>query len=204
MQISICWIIVVIMTTGITVGQQKSDGQVRVLTVCELLGDVTHNADTAVVVVGRMERSVSLTDHYEFLSQDRCEHPVITHGRVWSDKIQIWAAWEAEMPKPPSNRPKLKRSVVAAKLLIVRKTTKLGFHQEPQFNVVGRSIVYSHTAAAPNEWAAVYGRIARVPNLNEDCGAGGCGGDNVAVVIIAEPYNVHRLSEDGAPLAKDE
>jgi len=37
------------------------------------------------------------------------------------------------MPKPPSDRPKLERSVLAAKLLIIRKTTKLGFHQEPQF-----------------------------------------------------------------------
>ena len=47
------------------------------------------------------------------------------------------------------------------------------------------------TAATANEFAAVYGRLVRVPNLNEDCGARGCGGDNVPLVIIAEPYNVH-------------
>jgi len=131
MQTATCWIIVAMMTTGVIVGQQRSNGQVKVLTVCEVLGNVTHYADTAVAVVGRMERSVSLTDHCEFLSQDRCEHPVITHGHVWSDNIQIWVAWEAGMPKPPSDRPKLERSVVAPKVSIVRKTTKVGFHQEP-------------------------------------------------------------------------
>jgi hypothetical protein len=62
MQITTYWMIAVLMTTGITVGQQKSDGQVKVLTVCEVLGDMTRYADTAVAVVGRMERSVSLVD----------------------------------------------------------------------------------------------------------------------------------------------
>jgi hypothetical protein len=202
MQSATCWI--VMMTTGITVAEQRSDGQVKVLTVCEVLGNVTQYADTAVAVVGRMERSVSLTDHYEFLSQDRCQHPVITHGHVWSDKIQIWTAWEAGMPKPPSDRPKLERSVLAAKLVVTRKTTKLGFHQEPRFKANGDSIVYTDTAAAPNEWAAVYGRIVRMPDLDEDCGAGGCGGDNVPLAIIAEPSDVHRLTEDGRPLPEHE
>ena len=107
------------------------------------------------------------------------------------------------MPKPPSDRPKLERPVLAAKLLTIRKTTKLGFHREPQFKADGHSIVYTHTVAVPNEWAAVYGWIVRVPDLNEDCGAGGCGGNNVPLVIIAEPYNVHRLAEDGTRLPAD-
>jgi len=165
------------MTTGITIAQQKSDDQAKVLTVCEVLGDVTHYADTAVAVVGRMERSVSRIDHYEFLAQDRCEHPVVTHGHVWSDKVQIWATWEAGMPKPPSARLKLERSVIAAKLRVILQTTD----------------------ATPHEFAVVYGRIVRVPNLNEDCGAAGCGGDNVPLVIIAEPYNVHGIREDLRP-----
>ena len=182
-------IIAVMMITGMIVGQQRSNTQVKVLTVCEVLGNVTHYADTAVAVVGRMEWSVSLTDHYEFLSQDRCEHPLITHGHVWSDKIQIWDAWEAGMPKPPRDRPKLERSVIAPKLLIVRKTTKVRSHQELQFKADGHSVVHTHSAKVPNEWAIVYGRIVRVSNLNEDCGAVGCGGDNVPLAIITEPYN---------------
>jgi hypothetical protein len=52
----------------------------------------------------------------------------------------------------------------------------------------------------PNEWAVVYGRIVRVANLNEDCGAEGCGGDNVPLLIIAEPYNIHGFRDDATQL----
>lgn len=201
MHTTTCWIIAVVMTTGIVV--KRSNAQVKVLTVCEVLGNVAHYANTGVAVVGRMERSVSVIDHHEFLSQDRCEHPVITHGHVWLDKIQIWAGWELGMPKPPSDRLKPERSVIAPKLSIIRKTTELGFHQEPQFKADGDSIVLTHTGPVPNDWAIVYGRIVRMPNLKEDCGAGGCGGNNVPLVIIAEPFNVHRLVEDSTPLPED-
>jgi hypothetical protein len=73
-------------------------------------------------------------------------------------------------------------------------TTYLGFHLEPQFKADGH--VYAQSAAVPNQWAIVYGRVVRALNLNDDCGGRGCGGDNVPLVIIAEPYNVHRLAED--------
>jgi hypothetical protein len=63
-----------------------------------------------------MERSVSLTDRYQFLSEDRCEHPVITHGHVWSNKIQVWTGSEKGMPKPPRAKLQLEPSTVAAKL----------------------------------------------------------------------------------------
>ena len=63
--------------------------------------------------------------------------------------------------------------------------------------------MYTHTGPLPNNWAIVYGRIIRVSNLNQNCGAGGCGGDDVPLVIIAEPFNVHRLAEDSTPLPED-
>jgi hypothetical protein len=160
-------------------GQQQPNGQAKILTVCEVIGDLSRYADTVVAVVGRLESSVSLTDHYSFLSQDRCQHPVITHGHVWSDKIQVWEAWEAGMPKPPSDRPKLEQSVIASKLSVVRRTTKV------------RPLMI------------VYGRIVKVPDLNEDCGPEGCGGDNVPLVIIAEPYNIHGLRDNGTLLPED-
>ena len=204
-QSSACWIIAIMLSTGITLGQEKSNDQIKVLTVCEVLGDVSHHADAVVAVVGRMERSVSLTDHYEFISQDRCERPIITHGHVWSNKIQILTDWEAGMPKAPGEEPVLERSAIAAKLSTIRKTTKLGFHQEPRFKVDRRSrtITYSHTASVPNQWAVVYGRIVPVPDLNDDCGAGGCGGFDVPLIVIAESYNVHRLGADATPLAAE-
>ena len=197
-----------ILTIGTAVGQQKIDDQLsdklKVFTVCEVLGNVNRYADTVVAVIGRWEPSISLTDHYDFLSQDRCEHPVVTHGHIWSDKIHVWSAWESGMPKPPSERPRLERPVLAAKLSAVRKTTRLGFHQEPQFELDGRSIVYSHSARKANAWAVAYGRVMKVEKLNQDCGAAGCGGDNFPLLLIAEPYNVNKLSENGTLLPWDE
>jgi len=195
-------LVALLVSGSVASGQQKTHAQVKVLTVCEVLANVNRYADRAVVVVGRMERSVSLTDHYEFLSQDQCEHPVITHGHVWSNKIQVWAVWEAGMPKPPRAKLHPEQSAVAAKLLAVRKTTKLGTHEEPYFKTQGTSLVYAGEASRPNEWVVVYGRIARLPRLNEDCGAEGCGGDNVPLMLIAEPYNVHGIAEDGRLLTE--
>ncbi len=203
MRIAPCLLVAMMMTAGLIVGQPVPGAQVRVLTVCEVLGGLNRYADTAVAVVGRMERSVSLMDHYEFLSQDGCEHPVVTHGHVWSNKIQIWANWEEGLPRPPSDKPKLQRGIVAAKLSVVRNTTKLGSHTEPRFKMEGGSITYSHTATVPNEWAVVYGRVVRVPDLDEDCGPKGCGGGDVALVLIAEPDQVRKLRDDGGSFSAD-
>jgi hypothetical protein len=197
MRTAIFWIVTGMLTPGIVAGQPRTNGQATVLTVCEVLGDVARYANTAVAVAGRMERSVSLIDHYEFLSQDRCERPVITHGHAWSDRIQVWTGRQAGMPKPPGNRPKLEPSVLASKLSVLRQTTPLGSHKEPQFKSDGHAIVFSQIADVPNAWAVVYGRIVRVPDLNKNCGAEGCGGDDVPLVIVAEPYNIHELRDDG-------
>jgi hypothetical protein len=183
-------------------GQQGTRTHLNVLTVCEVLGEVNRYADNTVIVVGRIERSVSLTDQYQFLSKDQCEHPVITHRHIWSNKIQVWTGWEKGMPKPPRAKLQPEQSAVAAKLHTVRQTTKLGTHEEPYFKKDGSSIVYAGQTSRPNEWAVVYGRIVRMPRLNEDCGAEGCGGDDVPLMLIAEPYNVHRISDDGRLLAE--
>ena len=85
----------------------------QVLTVCEVLGDISRYADTAVAVFGR--------------------------GHTRSNKIEIRAEWEEGMPKPPSDGPKLQTPVLA-KLSVVRGTTKLGSHQEPRFKADGHRI----------------------------------------------------------------
>jgi hypothetical protein len=180
------------MATGITFAQQNSERRVTVLSVCEVVGGVNLYADTVVAVVGRMERSTSLVDHSEFLSQDRREHPIVTTGHKFPNKIQIWTGWEQGMPMPPEDQPKLERQVLAAKVSVVRRATALGSHQEPQFSADG----HPATASAPNQWAVVYGRIVRTPRLDEDCGAGGCGGDDVPLSIIAKSHQIHTLRSD--------
>jgi hypothetical protein len=185
------------MAACLTFGQRIPDSQVKVRTICEVLGDVRQYADAAVAVVGQLERSVSLIDHYEYLSQDRCGRPVVTSGHKRSNKIQTWTNWEEGMPQPPRDSPKLNQAVVAAKLSVVRRTTRLGFHQEPRFKTEGRSITYSHTVTVPNEWAVVYGRIMRLPAVDEDSGSGGSGGDHMPLMVIAEPHQVHKLTDTG-------
>jgi hypothetical protein len=195
-------LLLVTVLVGVAAGQQASSSRVKVLTVCEVLADVSRYADAVVAVVGQLERSVSLIDHYEYLSQGRCQHPVVTHGHTWSNRIQIWTAWEEGMPKPPSDSPSLAPAVVAEKLSLVQKTTTLGVHQEPRFTTEGQSIRYSHTATVPNEWAVAYGRIVRSSRLDEDCGSKGCGGVDVPLVIIANEQEVHSLPGGGSSSRK--
>ena len=185
--------------TGIALGQQTPDIRVQVLTVCEVLGDVDHYAGNAIAIVGRMESSVGLIDHYEFLSQDPCERPVITHGHIWPNKIQIWTFSEEGMPKPPTDKPTLDRAVVAAKLAAVRKTTKLGTHREPGLDARG----HPSTHLVPNDWVVVYGRIVRSPVLEKDCGRSGCGGFDVPLIVMTGADQVHRIRGDGTPLPSE-
>ena len=79
---------------------------------------------------------------------------------------------------------------IAAKLSQVRRTTELGFHTEPRFNEKGKTV----EVIVPNEWAFVYGRLVKTPRLSEDCGAKGCGGDDVPLVIVAKEQEVRTLA----------
>jgi hypothetical protein len=94
------------------------------------------------------------------------------------------------MPKPPSDRPKFEQIRITAKLSDIRRTTALGSHGEPQLNAEGKV----RTAIVPNEWAFVYGRLVKTPRLDEDCGSGGCGGEDVPLVIIANAQEVQTLA----------
>jgi len=180
--------------SGVAFAQQKPKPHVTVLTVCEVMGGLNRHADTAVAVVGRMERSVSIIDHYEFLSQDRCQRPLVRHGHRFPNRIGILTDWEEGMPKPPEDQPELDDRLLAAKLSLVRRSTALGSHEEPVFGTNGQVT----TVVVPNEWAVVYGRIVKLPRLDEDCGAEGCGGDDVAVALIAQSSQVYTLRSNGA------
>jgi hypothetical protein len=146
-----------------------------------------------------MEEHVDLIDSHKFLVQDRCEHPVVTHGHVWPNKIQVWSQLEDSLGKAPADQPRLEHAIVAAKLDAVRKTTRLGTHKVPDLDAPGRF----RTTNVSNSWAVVYGRAVQVPNLSEDCGAQGCGGMNGPLILLAEPDQVRLLANDGAELPKE-
>jgi hypothetical protein len=191
---------VAVAVPSLALGQSKTSSPAKVLTVCEVLGRFNQYADHVVAVVGRMERSVSLEDHHEFLAQDGCENPVTTEGHVWLNKIEVWSGWEEGVPRPPSDRPEFNHDCVAMKLSVVRKSTTLGVHDELRITTTGGSTKVSEVKV-PNQWAVVYGRIVKLPKLDEKgCGLEGCGGDDWPLVLVAEPYNGHVLREDGTIL----
>ena len=169
-------------------------GSPKILSVCEVLGAYRRYAGNAVAIVGRLESSVSLTDHYEYLSQDGCRRAIVTHGHKWSNEIQLWG-WDEGMPRPPREHAKFDPTALAAKLALVRRTTMLGVHKEPRLQVQAHHS--SEEVDVPNEWVVAYGRIVLLPRLEDNCGVDGCGGDNVPLLLLVEEYNLHVLGEDG-------
>jgi hypothetical protein len=179
---------------------QSEAGGPKVVTVCEVLGNPNHYRDSVVAVVGRLDRSISLIDHYGHLAEDRCEKPVVTKGYVWPHTILIWSGGEDGLPKPPSDKPELDQILVAKQLSAVRQHTQLGVHKEPQFKQKEGSITFSHFADVPNQWAIVYGRVIGSPNLsrepcnNDEIGCRGFMGAPMAIIV--EPQNIQVLNED--------
>jgi hypothetical protein len=174
-----------------SIGQQEPKDKPALASVCEILANAARYADTDVAIVGRLERSVSLVDHYEYLSEDQCARPLITHGHTFPNRIQILTYWELGMPKPPDVTRTFERTRIAAKLSEVRKKTELGTHEEPQIS--SKSEV--RTVSVPNKWALVYGHLVKSPDLNKDCGIDGCGEGDVPLIIIAKEREVHSFTD---------
>jgi hypothetical protein len=177
---------------------RKPTERLKIRTVCEVLGNAHHYANRVVAVVGRLEQSVSLIDHYEFLGQDGCKHPVNTKGHVWPTKVLL-AYWEEGMPKPPSDTPEFDRDAVIIGLALVRKATTLGVHKVPQFTTQGNSLVFSRFADSPNDWAIAYGRIISSSKIGKKrCGDDCNGFLGAPVAIILGPEGVHSVNADGS------
>jgi hypothetical protein len=180
----------------------KRPRKIKPLTVCELLGNLKQYTNTDVAVVGRMDQAGGLIDHYEYLVQHHCKHPIVTEGHVWPSKILIWSQSQDGMPKAPSDQPELDHKVFMEKFAALHRNTKLGSHKEPRFKKEGSTISFSHLADVRDDWVVAYGRIVSFPKLlTEPCGdRPGCGGftGGAPVMIIVELKNVHTISEDGS------
>ncbi len=164
------------------------------ITVCESLADPKKFSGKPVAIVGRIECGASLIDHVCFLDEDRCEKPVITDGYTWPNKVLIIDYWEKGMPKPPSRRPAIDQSTLMQKLLLVRNTTSLGLHEEPQFKSNGQTITFSRLADVKDEWGIAYGLFFTAPKLRQDgCGdeIGSGGFDEAPVALITMPDALH-------------
>ncbi len=174
-----------------------NSGALTVVTVCELLENRSHYADTPVAVIGRYEQSNSIIDHYEFLAQDGCDPKITTQEHVWPNRIMVWPwpASEAGMPKAPSDTPTFSQTDLAEKLLLVRKTSKLGVHKEPRLKKGGGLLEVD----VPNDWVVAYGRIMTAPDLSTgQCGEYDCRGFHRApLILVVERRNVRAISTSG-------
>jgi hypothetical protein len=178
----------------------QTGDRVRVVTVCEVFSNLTGFAGTNLAVVGRMERRVGPIDHYEWLSQDNCKQPLTIEGRVRPNRILIGLFGEAGLPEAPNDRPTLSPGMVASRLLLVRRTTKVGVHKEPRFKRAGSSITFAGHRNVPNSWAVVYGRLVVPQNLGKkDCIDPGCHGFTMhaPLLMMVKPESVHTLTDAG-------
>lgn len=184
-------VVTVILLPGAMFGQAKAS-RVNIVTVCEVIENMSAYVDRTVAVVGRLQLQASFIDPHAFLVQDGCERPLVTAGRTWPSEMLIfdWGG-EPDLPKPPSNRPRLDRTDVAAKLKLVRKTTALGYHKE---------FTFEHEADVPNEWAVLYGRIVSPRSIGKEL-QGSNGFLGAPLMIRVYRYNIHKLNGDGTPVA---
>jgi hypothetical protein len=180
-------------------GQPNSDRPAKPVTVCEVLSDLPKYSGKDVAILGRLDCDIGLIDRTCFLAQDQCERPITTEGYDWPTKLLVGDYWEEGMPKPPSGNPQIDELTLIEKLSLLRKTTKLGLHKEPQFKTEGRTITFSHFADLKDEWGIAYGRIFSTPKLKKDnCDdAVGCGGFHGAPAGLI-------IGSDGLRSFKDE
>ena len=72
---------------GVGICQQR----VKPVTVCEVLGNLSAYGNSVVAIVGRMDISASLIDHYEYVSQGHCDQPLHTQGLCLADQDSDFA-----------------------------------------------------------------------------------------------------------------
>lgn len=177
------------MLSGTAAAQSKPGGRIKPITVCDVLANLKEYNGKTVAVVGRLDEVNGLFDGRAFLAEDRCEHPLVTEGYVWPNRILIWRYWEEPLPKPPNDNPEVDRSTLLQKLSLVKKTTELHVHKV--------RLPKSYGVTTQNEWDIAYGIIYSADTLKKGCtDKFGCGGFFGAPVVIVEGPNSVRNVKD--------
>ena len=174
--------------------------KLKPMTVCEALAGRKKLGNKPVAIVGRIDCGISLIDRVCFLTEERCEQPVVTGGHAWPNKVVIVDYWEEGMPKLPPVAPEIDQSTLLKKLAKIRKTTTLGMHKEPRFKTAGTTLSFSHFVDVKDQWGLAYGLFFTPPNLRKSgCGDEvGCGGfDGAAAALITAPNSIRKLNAEG-------
>jgi hypothetical protein len=63
----------------------------------------------------------------------------------------------------------------------------------PIFRAQGRTLTHAGEISVADDWAVIYGRVVKSPDLSEDCGPRGCGRFDVPILLITTSANTHVL-----------
>jgi len=135
--------------------QRPASSDIPVLTVCEILRDVTRYDGVAVVVVGR---SIG-TMEGSWLDEE-CAPQIVINGRSWRPSIST--TYIASEFAPPPEKPsgfKWERGAIQAKLESVQRTTSLQVYKDK----------------SSDHWLAVFGRLEATLPRKITFGAGRTG-----------------------------
>jgi hypothetical protein len=172
----------VVTATGLL--SQAANGT-ELVTVCDILGDAAKYNSKTVAVLGRVDCDRNLTDTSCFLAEDQCSRPLLTHHHNWPTKIWVQCAYDDEpWPKLSSEKFVIDEPAITEKLELLRRSTKLGFHQEIVISVDDKT---PKLANLRDEWGVAFGMIVFQPKLKpgDNCsGDHGCGGWNETPVMI--------------------
>jgi hypothetical protein len=189
---------IIVMVTGLAA--QATNGTVKLVTVCDILGDAAQYDGKTVAVLGRADCSPNLTDTSCFLAEDQCTQPLVTHGYRWPTKIWLQCAYGDEF-SPQLSREKLliDELAIAEKLAVVRRSTKLGVHREMVFSTEDKTPRWANLR---DEWGVAYGLIVFRPklkpgdNCSDDAGCGGWNETPVMLVVRTELNNFKTFPDD--------
>jgi hypothetical protein len=185
-------------------GQAKAGESGKLVSVCDILGDTAKYSGKIIAVVGRADCAPEITDMSCFLAEDHCPRPLVIRGHRWPTKIWLQAVYGDEyFPQLSREKFVVDQSAMDAKLALVRRGTRLGFHKKMVF---GSKDKKPEWANLKDEWGVAYGLVVFRPRLKpeDNCSGSdeGCGGWNetpVMLVVRTQLDDFRTFADDKEP-----
>lgn len=183
-----------LMVTGLIA--QAVNGTEKLVTVCDIIAAPDEYSGKTVALLGRADCSSSVNDTSCFLAEDQCPHPLVTHGHRWPAKIWIEGVHGDEFsPQLSGEQLVVNESAVSEKLVLIRRSTKLGFHKEM---VSGTDDKKPKWANLKDEWGIAYGMLVFHPKLKprDNCSGRdeGCGRWNETPLMLVVRQDLNNFT----------
>lgn len=137
---------------------------IKPVTVCEVLANLKKFSGKPVAIVGRLDCTYNVIDTHCYLVEGRCNHPFLSHGEAWPNKI--WLEWEHLDSDTPRTSAAVDEVALREKLAVVRRSTSLGSHRVMQMKLIDGVIKPIGWANEPDTWGVGYGHIIKGRPVN--------------------------------------